>query len=114
MPFSPSFRQEHRAEGHRHPHANGGDRRFDVLHGVVNRQPRRHESSRRINIHLDLFAGIDRIEIQERRDDDIGRIGGHRALFISDEKHAFLKELRVQIVALSRSRLIRMLNDCRD
>src|SRR5512136_1242123 len=56
------------------PHAIGRNRSLDVLHGVVDRKPRTHESPRGVDVEMDLLVGVFRFQVQKLCDDEVGHI----------------------------------------
>src|SRR5208337_1384243 len=60
--------------GGRLPHAQGGHRGFDVLHGVVDGHPGGHHASHRIDVKIDLFVRVFRFQKEELGDDQVGHV----------------------------------------
>lgn len=54
-------------------HADGGDGRADVLHRVVDGQPRRDDPTRRVDVHVAGLVGVLGLEEEQLR----GHQGGH-------------------------------------
>ena len=66
--------QEHGPEACGPPHGDRGDGRLDVLHGVVDGQPRRDRAAGRVHVHLDLL-----VRVLSRQEDQLGddQVGHH-------------------------------------
>ncbi len=71
MPFSPRLQQQ-RPHGCRLPDDQRRYLRFDILHRVVDRQTRGHNTAWAIDIHRDFLGGILCLEVQKLRNDERG------------------------------------------
>jgi hypothetical protein len=65
------------------------------LHRVVNRQPRGHRPTRRIDIEMNILVRVFRFQIQELRHDKVGHLILKRP---DNENHPLLQKTRVNIV----------------
>jgi hypothetical protein len=52
-------------------HADRRDVRLHVLHGVVDRHPRRHRAARRVDVEIDVLVGIIGLEEEHLRDHEV-------------------------------------------
>jgi hypothetical protein len=75
--------------------AQGGDRRLDELHGVVDRHARGDDTPSGIDIHGDLFLRVLRLQKQQLRRDQGGHLVLDRA---GDEDDALLQEARIDVI----------------
>ena len=81
---------------------HGGDIGFDVIHRVEHGEPRRDGAARRVDIDLDVFLRVLRLEKEQLRDDEICGVVVNGA---AEEDNAFLEEPRVYVVrALAKGR----------
>src|SRR5262249_32097156 len=55
-------------------HADGGHRRLDVLHRVVDRQPRRHRAARAVDVDVHVLVGVLGFQEEELGDDQVGHV----------------------------------------
>ncbi len=94
LPLAPG-RQQERAHARRLPYAQGGNVGLDELHGVVDRESRRHHAARRIDVERDVLVGILGLQKQQLRDDQVGGYLVHRT---DQENHALLEQARVDVV----------------
>ena len=89
-------RKEETAHGRRLPDAYGADFRTDILHRVVDRHARSDHTTRRVDIHPDVFLRIVRFEKQQLRGND----GGHIVLhFARHENDPFAQKPRKNVPA---------------
>ena len=51
--------------------ADGTDRRFDVVHRVIDRHSAGNHAARRVDVDGDFFIGIFTLQVQKLGDDDI-------------------------------------------
>ena len=56
------------------PEADGRDLRLDVLHGVVDRQSGRDDSSGRVDVEVDVLVRIFRFQKEELRNNQVGHV----------------------------------------
>src|SRR3990167_2740464 len=82
----------------------GGHVRLDELHGVVDRHTRRHRTTWRVDVKVNVLIRIFRFKEQQLRTDQVG----HVVLYRADKKdHSLLEQARIDIVsALTASRLL--------
>src|SRR5690242_18823050 len=64
----------------------------NVLHGVVNCEPRRHDSARRVDINSDFFFGILGLEKKQLRGDQTRSVILDRS---GNEDNSFLEKSRI-------------------
>ena len=57
-------RKDHGTEGHSHSHTDRGNGALYELHGIINSQSCCYHAARRINVKIDIFTVILRIQIQ--------------------------------------------------
>ena len=55
-------------------HAVGGDRTFQELHGVVDRQRRRHRAARAVDVHVDFLRAVFVLQEQQFLNRQIGEV----------------------------------------
>src|SRR5262249_20999239 len=75
--------------------AEGGHRRLDELHGVVNRQPSGDRAARRVDVKGDLFFGIFGLQEQELGGDQVGDVVVD---FAAQKNNPVLEQPRVNVV----------------
>ena len=75
--------QQDGAHAGRHADADGVHRRADVLHGVVDRQPRRHHPAGGVDVQVDVLFRVVGVQEQELGDDDVG----HRVVHGAAQEH---------------------------
>ena len=87
--------QQHRAHAGGDTHRSGADRRFDHLHGVVDREASIDRAAGRIDVHLNVALGIFAAEVKQLCDDQIGDlvVDGR-----AQEDNALAQQQRVDIV----------------
>jgi hypothetical protein len=56
------------------PHADGRDGGLDVLHGVVDRHPRRHRPARRVDVEVDVLVGVVGLQEEHLGDHEVGQV----------------------------------------
>ena len=76
-------------------HAQGRHIRLDELHGVVDRQTRRHRSTGRVDIEKNIFFRVLGFEKQQLGHDQIGRDFIHRP---HQKHHPLLEQTRVDVI----------------
>ncbi|EON20499.1 prolipoprotein diacylglyceryltransferase [Cupriavidus sp. GA3-3] len=88
-------RQQERAHACRHAHAQRGHVRLDELHGVVDRQPRRYGTARRVDVQRHVLVGVLALEEQQ-----LGhhQVGGLVVDLAHHEHHALLQQARVDVI----------------
>ena len=94
LTFGPGRQQQRR----RRCRQSDADRRhvsFDILHRVIDRQGRRHLSAGRIDIQLDVFLGILRIQKQQLGNDAISHAVVDRS---AQKDDAVLQQARIDII----------------
>ena len=66
--------QQQRRHGRPLAHAQGGHRALDVLHGVVYRHPRGHQTAGGVDVKVDFLVGILCLQKQQLGDHQVGDI----------------------------------------
>src|SRR3990167_152119 len=96
--------QQESAHAARLTNTGGGHVRLDELHGVVDRHTRRHRTTWRVDVKMNVLVRIFRFKEQQLRTDQVG----HVVLYRADKKdHSLLEQARIDIVgALTASRLL--------
>src|SRR5690606_20131662 len=83
------------AEAGGEAHGDRHHRRADLAHGVVDRKAGIDHTTRRVDVHLDLFVGIFPVEVQQLGHDQVGDL----IVDPGAQKHdAFLEQQGVDIV----------------
>ena len=75
--------------------AHGGHLRADVLHGVVDRETRRHHAARRVDVERDVLGRVFAFQEQKLRADQARHVIFHRT---GEEDDAFLQHPRIDVV----------------
>ena len=75
MPLVPRGQDDGRAAG-RQAHAVGRDRAFQELHGVVDRQRRRHRAAGAVDVEVDLLGAVLVLQVQQLLNRDVGQVIG--------------------------------------
>ena len=88
--------KQNRSHACSHTKAIGRHIAGEKLHRVVNRQPCRYRSARRINVNIDVLLRVLHLQKEQLRDDQVGDVIVHRR---PDENNAVLEQSRVNIVA---------------
>ena len=70
------------------------NRRADILHRVVDRQPRRHQPAGRVDVHVDFLLGVFGLKKQQLGGDQAGAVILDRA---GDENHPLLQEAGIDV-----------------
>ena len=85
-------------------HADRRDGRLDVLHGVVDRHPRRHRPARAVHVEVDVLLRVLGLQEEHLGDDQVGHVVFDVA---RQEDDALLEEPREDVVrALAARRLL--------
>jgi len=82
-----SGRKQERAHRRGHTHADRVHRGAEVLHRIVDRHAGGYHASGRVDVQIDVFVGIIRLEEQELRYDDVGDIVVDRSAKKDDPIH---------------------------
>jgi hypothetical protein len=87
--------EQHRAHRRGLADADRAHRSLQVLHRVVDRETRGHDTTRRVDVQVDVPLGILGFEEEQLGDDQVG----HRVLDgVPDEDDPFLQEPREDVV----------------
>ncbi len=97
--FLGSGREQPRRHRGRLPHTERRHIRPHVLHGVVDREARRHRATGRVQVDVDLLLGIFRLEEEQLGDDHVRGVVGNRR---SEKDDPVAQQSRVDVeVALA-------------
>jgi hypothetical protein len=90
---------------HRHgdAHARGGHVRLDELHRVVDREAGVHLAAGGVDVHRDVLVGVDRLEVQQLRDHEVGHLVVDRR---ADEDDALVEQARVDVEGALAARVL--------
>jgi len=91
----PTGREEDRCHRRRLTEADRADRRPEVLHRVVDREPGRHDAAGRVDVQADVLLGIFRLEEQQLGDDEVRQVVLDD---VADEDDPLLQQPRVDVV----------------
>ena len=86
--------EQDRTHAGRLPDAIGVHVAGEILHRVVNRQPRRDAAAGRVDVEMDVLFRIGHLQEQKLRDDDVRDHVIHRR---ADEKDAVNEQARINI-----------------
>ena len=89
-------RQQHGSHGSGHAHADGGDVGLDEVHGVQDGKTGIDLAAGRVNVERDVLLGILALEMQQLRDDQVGR---HRVDLLAQEDDAVVEQTGIDVVA---------------
>ena len=87
--------QQHRAHARGHADAIGDHVAGQELHRVVDRQPRRHRATGRVDVNVDILFRVFHLQEEQLRDHQIG----HVIIDLADENDPILEQARVNVVA---------------
>jgi hypothetical protein len=95
LPLAPR-REEEAAHARREAHADRVHRRVQVLHRVVDREPRRDAAARRVDVQEDVAVLVVRLEEEQLRDDDVRDVVIDRC---AEEDDAVHQQAREDVIA---------------
>ena len=86
--------QQQRAHAHRDADADRLHVGLDVLHRVVDREPRVHRPAGRVDVHRDVLVGVLGLEVDQLGDDEVGDVLGDRG---AEEDDPLVEQPRVDV-----------------
>ncbi|MPN04432.1 hypothetical protein SDC9_151670 [bioreactor metagenome] len=91
-----SRREQERAHGRREADADGGYFALDILHRIVDGEPRAYGTAGRVDVEVDILIGVVALQKEHLRNDAVGDVVVNRP---ADEDDAIFEQAAVDIVA---------------